>query len=365
MHLSGSLILLVFAAVLVWMALNRHYAVQKEAQSRAAKGSRGPRVVTIRVTRSPPVRRVDLIGEARPFLSTSLYARVSGYLKEVRVDKGDRVQKDQILAVIESPETDRAYLAALADATNRGRIADRYRILRRRKLVSQQETDQAVASADIARQTLETQKVLRDYEELRAPFDGIITSRLVDPGALIQNGSNSPSAQILFTISQTDRLRVYVYVDQKDAPFVKPGAKAILSFADRPEVRFEAAVSRIAGELDPRTRTLLTEIDFDNRQQLIVAGSYIPVTLLLPVPSYLEVPVKALVTRQSQSVVPVIDASNRIHYTPVDIIGNDGQTLRIRSGLKEGEQVALDIGNSLAEGQKVEVQPQMAGQFSR
>src|SRR5262249_46655958 len=147
---------------------------------------------------------VELIGEARPFAAVTLYAKVSGYLKSVSVDMGDRVKAGQVLAVIESPETDRAYSAAKEDFDNKQVKAQRIAKLLDKKFASPDEADQARTEAAVARERLAGLEEQRAYETLRAPFDGRVTARFADPGALVQNAASSQTSALpVVTVAQT------------------------------------------------------------------------------------------------------------------------------------------------------------------
>src|ERR1700722_15125008 len=167
-------------AVVLASAAAKHLSVAREAHAREADLARGTRVRTAAAAMSPSDRPVVLTGELKPYESVTLYAKISGYLSQVSADKGDHVVKDQSLGVIQSPETDRQYDAAKSEADNKGRIAERYKPLLEKKLVSQQEADQAFSDADIAQSRLGQLKVMKDYEELRAPFDGVVAARYAD-----------------------------------------------------------------------------------------------------------------------------------------------------------------------------------------
>jgi len=342
------------------LLLNRLLRAQKnrvvsEVQTRSESAKAGPRVKVASVATAPPERTVTLIGEARPFRSVILYAKVSGYLKDIRVDKGDAVQAGQVVAVIESPETDHQYQAALADSKNKRLNAERARTLVKKEMIAQQDADQAETDAQVAEAQVAALATLKAYEVLRAPFSGTVTARYADPGALLQNATNAQTSALpLVTISQTDRLRVYVYPDQRDAIFIRAGDRAEISMTERPESSLQARVTRMSGELDPRTRTLLTEIDFDNRKGRILPGSFVQVSLRVRTPAYLAVPSDALVMRGSKPFVAVVTPENKINFRVVDIANDDGQQVRIASGLKKGERIALNVGESVAEGQEIQ-----------
>jgi RND family efflux transporter MFP subunit len=348
---SAAFIVVAFAAG--W----KHVSVRREARARAVEMSQGVRVRVAEAKMSAPERSVVLTGELKPYESVTLYAKVSGYLNNVSADKGDHVVKDQTLGVIESPETDRQYDAAKSDSDNKGRIAERYRPLLDKKLVSQQEADQAFSDADIARSRLGQLKVMKDYEQLRAPFDGVVVSRFADRGALVQNAENASTGALpVFTVAKTDRLRVTFYVDQKDAPYVRKGTPVRVSLSERTEVGVNAAVTRVSGSLDDRTRTMLAEVELDNRAGRFVAGGFAQVALDVKAAPQLEIPVEALVTRENKPMVPVI-VNGRVAYRGVVLAENDGRFVRVVSGLNAGDRVGLNLGNSVNDGDVVDVVP--------
>jgi RND family efflux transporter MFP subunit len=345
-----------FVVVAVFAAL-KHYSLRRETTARAAELAQGVRVRVAVAAMSAPARSVVLTGELKPYESVTLYAKISGYLSQVSADKGDHVIKDQVLGVIESPETDRQYDAAKSDADNKSRIAARYKPLLEKKLVSQQEADQAFSDADIAQARLGQLNVMKGYEELRAPFDGVVASRFADPGALMQNAENASTGALpVFTVAKTDRLRVTFYVDQKDAPYVRKGTPVRVSLSERPEVGATASVTRTAGSLDDRTRTMLAEVELDNRDGRFVAGGFAQVALDVKAAPQLEIPVEGVVTRENKTMAPVI-AGGRVTYRPVLLGDDDGRFVRVTSGLNPGDQVGLNLGNSVVDGDVVEVVP--------
>jgi len=350
-------VLLVAAAftVLVLVFVGKKVSFAIEERQRRHDIDAGPHVQVAAVLPSAAEQTLTLLGEARPFQSVTLYAKVSGFLRDVRVDKGDAVEEGQLLARIESPETNQAYDAAVADAHNKQAIAERYTPLLERKLVSQQEADQAFADARVAQANLESMGAIKGYQELRAPFGGTVTARFADPGTLIQNAANAQSgAQPVFTVSEVNRLRIYAYVDQKFAASIHNKLPVHITLQERPDVQFDAVVTRFSGELDDKTRMLLVEVDLDNRQGQIVAGSYVQVTMKVQSPVYLEVPVEALILKDAKDYIPVVTSSNTLTYRPVTLADNDGQHVKVLSGLQQGEMVALNLGNSLDEGSRVQ-----------
>jgi len=341
----------------VWgLGARRSSRAAEEARGRTEEQARGPRVRVAPATQSPPERELVLQGEARPFLSVTLYAKVSGYLTNMRVDKGDRVKARQVIANIASPELDQQYAAALADARNKRVNAERVNALSPSGVVSKQETDLARANAEVAEATQASVSAQRDYRTIRAPFDGTVTARFADPGALIQAATNAQTGAVpIVTVSKTDRLRIYVYLDQGSAALVRVGDPALLRVPERPGFARKAAITRVTGELAPRTRTMLTEIDVDNADGAILPGSFVRVFIRVKTPPLAEIPVEALVTRQDKAFVPVVDASGHLRYRPVSIADDDGKNVRLLDGVAVGERVALNVGNEVEDGAQVQV----------
>jgi len=211
----------------------------------------------------------------------------------------------------------------------------------------------------VAQATVEQLRVLKSYEVLTAPFDGTITARYADPGALVQDASTSQTSALpVVTITENDRLRMRVYVDQGSCRRVHPGIVAEVYDPARPEVRTPAQVSRTAQLLDPQTRTMLTEIDIDNRAGHLVAGSFVNVDLRLPEEvRYPTVPAGALILRGQDTLVAIVDAGNHVHLQPVKVATADGQTVQIASGLNVGQRVAVNTGDTLSEGGRVRPAP--------
>jgi RND family efflux transporter MFP subunit len=338
------------------MGLRRSSQARAQAGDREEALRRGPRVRVAAVTRSPAVRELLLQGEAHPFATVTLYAKVSGYLRQMKVDKGDRVKANQLIATIYSPEIDQQYQAATADAKNKRANAKRFNALSPSGVVSAQELELAQANADVADATRAAMANQRDYRIIRAPFDGVVTARFADPGALIQSAANGQSGAVpIVTVSQSDTLRVYVYLDQETAPFVKVGDVAEVRVPERPGFSRKAQVTRTAGELAPRTRTMLTEVDVDNHDGAILAGSFVRVALQTKRTSMLEIPAEALSIRGDKPSVALVDASQHLHYRPVVVADDDGTTVRLQDGLEEGALVALNLGNDAEDGAQVQV----------
>jgi RND family efflux transporter MFP subunit len=274
----------------------------------------------------------------------------------VDVDKGDRVRKGQTLAVVESPETDEAYTSAVADAKNKRAIADRDAQLISSKLIAPEEAETAETDAQQAEAHQRALATLKGYEILRAPFDGVVTARFADPGALMQNAQTSQTSSLpVVAVGTIDSLRVFIYVDQRDARDVQRGSPVTLSDPSRPDIPVHAHVTRYTGELDPATRTLLAEIDISNGKGAFVAGSIMQAMLEVHAAPYLTVSAEAVFARGIKNYVAVVTPDNKVQFKEVHVLDNDGETVRLAPGdLSAGDRVALDLGDSVPEGQQIQ-----------
>lgn len=323
--------------------------------------SQGRRVLVAMVAWSPGNRSLDIPGEIHGFNETSIYAKIPGYLKTIRVDKGDRAMKGDVLAVLVSPELDHqvndaiaAY--ALAIVTDR-----RTQSLLRQEVVSRQAADETHAAMLQARATLAQMRATQAYETIRAPFDGIVTARYVDPGALIPAAiSSSTAATPVVAMTTLSPLRVYAEVPQSVAPFIADGMPAAITVAEYPGRVFEAAVTRRSTALNSDTRTMLVEVDLPNGDSALLPGMYARVRFEIPIPARAPlVPDDALIFDNSKVYVPVI-RGRRLHLAEVTLGYDNGVTVEVTRGVAAGDLVALSVGQSARDGEVV--QPVMAKQ---
>lgn len=341
---------LVCAAGALLLALSRSRREESQRDRLARAAAQGPQVLVAVVSRPSDRREVTFPGDVRAYWQTTLYAKVAGYIRRMDVDKGDRVRKGQILAVIESPETDRQVDQARSTLEVRQRLARRFRALAPSGVVSQQDLDQANADLGVAEAELRRVKALQDYEILRAPFDGIVTARYADPGALL---SASGSGQPVVEVSDPTRVRIFVYVGQDVAPFVRLDDRGVLRVDQHPGVEVQARVRRIADALDPRSRSMLVELWPEGEPEFrLVPGLFAHVTLTVKVPALPSVPEEALVARGERLQVGLV-RDGKLHFVEVVPGQTDGKTLQIRQGLQGGEVVALSPPSDLAEGSAV------------
>jgi membrane fusion protein, multidrug efflux system len=355
LYLGGIVLLILLVGGVALLFHSRSSQAREEVSERRQVQEAGPKVLFVNAKRSLPERVVTIQAEAHAYAEVTLYAKVAGYLREIRVDKGDEVKNGQIIARIEAPEVDAQSVAANADAKYKKVIAQRAEVLVSPGIVSAQDRDVAVSNSEVAAATERSFQTIKDYELLRAPFAGTVTARFADPGALLQNAANAQSGALpIVTVAQIDTLRVYGYVDQRDAPFIKVGDTAEVKLPERPNEAFAAKVTRISDELDSRTRMMLVEVDLDNQARKIVAGSFVDVTLHLAVPSYVEVPAATLILRGKNPFVALVGDDNKIKFSAVTLDADDGDQARVVTGLEEGQRVAMNLGDSVAEGATVQ-----------
>jgi RND family efflux transporter MFP subunit len=353
-YLSGAVLTVVAFVAVGYFHLTRNQTVAAAREARANAVDRGPRVEVVTVTQGPSERTVTMLADVRANTAAIMYAKVSGYMKTVLVDRGDRVQAGQVLAVIESPEIDQQYNAAKTDLEHKRRNLARSQELlvkgnTTQVAMLQFETDARVAEANV--KGLETMK---DYQTIRAPFAGRVTARYVDPGTLITNAqTNFVSALPIMTISDDSRLRVYCYVQQRDVPFINVGDTADVIDASNPERRMKAKVSRMTGELETRTRTMQIEINIDNTEGFLVAGAFANVMLHIPITSYPQIPVSGLLVRGDRNFVAMIE-NDALRYKPIRVQTTDGNTVTVAEGLQKGDRIAVNLPDEITDGSKVQ-----------
>lgn len=348
-------------------------------------------VNVVPVTRSAGSSELVLPGSIQPVTEAPVLARSNGYVKRRLADIGDRVKAGQVLAELEAPELIqqlRQAQAALAQANsaveqalaslqqaktneNLARVtAQRWANLFRRGVVSRQENDtyqaqyessransQALDKAvSAARSNVTASEAnvarlteLQGFSKVRAPFDGVITVRNVDTGALVSEGST-----LLFRIAQVDRVRIYVNVPQADSASVRTGQAARLTISDLSGRVFNGAVTRTANALDPATRTLLVEVQAANPDRALLPGMYAQVDLTTPRRDPpLLIPGDTLVVRGDGPQVAVVGPDHSVHYARIQLGRDFGDRIEVLSGLRAGQQVVVNPGDAVREGAQV------------
>ena len=338
---------------LLWQQKDAQLIASREA--RADVVAQGPPVQLAAVAQGPNERLITLLGDTRPYQTATIYSKVGGYLKSITVDRGDSVTAGQVVATVDSAETDRQYDMATSDLANKRKNAERARSLVSHGWVSVQQTDQAEADYRVAQANVAQLEVMKSYETLRAPFDGVVTARFVDIGALIQSSTNNQSSnQPVLTISDMSKLRVDIYVEQQDVPSIRLGATAEVTDGTNPGRHVTPKITRTSDQLEPRTRTLFVELEVDNREGFLVPGSFTYVTLHVPVASYPEIPVAGLILRGTGTFVAGVGADGIVHLRPVKVASTDGKTARLAEGAQAGERVVLNLPDEIGDGDRVQ-----------
>ncbi len=363
-YILPALVLLVFAGIAFW-GIQSRLGVRASLNTAAINSTRMPVAV---VHPTPAVSAGDIVlpGNVQAYLDTPIYARTNGYLRKWYVDIGGRVKAGQLLAEIETPEIDQelrqaqaAQMQAEANLDLARTTADRWQNLLKSDGVSQQEVDQNVSAfhareADLqaAKANVQRLKDLQSFQKVTAPFDGILTARNVDVGALIANGN---SVQ-LFRMAQTNVLRIYVQVPQSYSRSIQPGVQATLTIPEFPHRDFPGKVIRSAGAIDPVSRTLLTEVQIPNPRGEILPGAYatvhFKVTLVEPP---LAIPPNTLLFRSQGPQVAVVTPQGKIHLQNVTIGRDLGTSLEVLDGVKAADNVVVNPPDSIAEGAEVTV----------
>ena len=356
---------LIFA---VWGVISRVHSRSKLATDTNTEAI--PQVTTLKPARSPASENLVLPGNVQAFFEAPIYARTSGYLKMWYTDIGTPVKKGQLLAEIDSPEVDQQYSQAQADlgtAHANSQLAittnERWKGLLATKSVSQQDADtkasdeaakraaEAAAAANVAR--------LRDLESFKrvlAPFDGVVTQRTTDIGALIAAGQNAGNA--LFRVADTSKLRIYVLVPEPYAAVTVPGMQSELRFAEHPGKNYDAQAVRTSNALDPSARTLQVELQLDNHQGEVLPGAYAEVHFKLPSSAQtLRLPANTVLFRAAGMQVATVDNSDKIKLKNI-LQGRDfGKTIEVLDGVDQNDVVVVNPPDSITDGVAVRIAP--------
>jgi RND family efflux transporter MFP subunit len=361
--------ILAVAAVVYWGIATRmknSAILAHETQEMAV-----PTVLVVHPKKAAPAQEVVLPANIQPFTDSPIYARTNGYLKRWYVDIGAHVKAGQLLAEIDTPEVDQQLMQARADlntAEANYRLADitatRYTALLKTDAVSKQDTDNAngdyqakKAMVESAQSNVKRLEELQSFQKIYAPFDGVITARKTDIGALINSG-NGGLAQELFHIAAVRKLRVYVSVPQTYSRAAKPGLMADLTLAEFPGRRFGGKLVRTAESIDAASRSLLVEVDVDNPTGELLPGAYAEVHLKLPTQmSTFMLPVNTLIFRSAGLQAATVTGGNQIALIDLALGRDFGSEVEVVSGLNGDESVVLNPPDSLATGQTVRIAP--------
>jgi RND family efflux transporter MFP subunit len=389
-------IVLMAAAVLVVAFLTGYIPLRKRTALIASEVQQQqealPRMDVVQVGRSARNSELELPGNIQAITEAPILARTDGYLLRRMVDIGDRVRSGQTLAEIDAPELDeqvhqatanlqqaRAALEQAQASYEQGKsnkefariTADRWARLTAKGVVSRQENDQYQAQSQAlaanlqalekaiaaqrstvaaAEASLARLDKLQGYRVVKAPFDGVITLRNVDVGALVNAGNT-----LLFRIAQTDTLRTYVNVPQADTGSIRAGQTANLTVSNLPGRQFAGTVARTANALDPNSRTLLVEVHVPNAEGALLPGMYAQVDLnsTRANPPML-IPSEALIVRADGARVALVRPDHTVHFQKIQIGRDYGDRLEVSGGLKEGDMIIPNPGDVAREGIRID-----------
>jgi RND family efflux transporter MFP subunit len=395
---GGRTLLMVLIALLALAAAGYYYGYlprQKREMVLAAESHAGaeslPVVTIATVKRENATSSLVLPGNIQAVTEAPVLARASGYIRKRLVDIGDHVTAGQVLAEIEAPELNQQIkqataAVAQADAAvqqaqaslEQGRANEslahatalRFDPLYKKGVISRQDNDTyqaqwaaqqanvqalekaisaAQSNAVAARANLDRLNQLESYLTVRAPFAGVVTVRNIDDGVLVNEGNT-----LLYRVAQSNPLRVYLNVPQGDADSVRVGQHATLVIPDLPGRKFSGVVARTANALDPSTRTLLVEVRADNSGGTLLPGMYTQVDLSVPRKDPpLIIPGDTLVIRSNGPQVAIVAGNGSVHFQPVQLGRDFGETLEALSGVQEGQQLVVNPSDAVQEGVQV------------
>jgi len=362
---GGLLLLAITLGLALWGISTRAKAlsiVTKETRELAV-----PTVGVIKPNRGAPQQEIVLPGTMQAFADAPIYARTNGYLRKWYVDIGAHVRAGEVLADIDTPEVDQQLEQARADlatAEANARLAqttaERYRELIKTDSVSKQDLDNANGGLE-ARDTAVTSsranvrrlEQLHAFGKITAPFDGVITARNTDVGALIDSGSN---AKELFHEAAVHRLRVFVNVPEVYSRAARTGMKADLTLTEFPGRTFTGTLARTAQSIEVASRTLLTEIDVENPKGELLPGSYAEVHLKAgSATSTFTLPVNAVIFRTEGVVVAVVQTGGHVAIKPVTLGRDYGNSIEVVAGLIGDEQIIVNPPDSITAGETVQI----------
>lgn len=345
---------LVVLGVVVALVYARQGKIQAQTTQLEAALEQGPRVLVQRALAGPGSRDMDLPAAIRGYIETPVYAKLPGYLKSIRVDKGDRVTAGEVLAVLESPETDKQVADARANYWLQLVTDRRDQILVRSRVIAQQDGDNQHSLMLQAKAAYQQILATQAYEIIKAPVSGLVTARYVDPGKLIPQVTTPTTATPIVTIATLQPVRIYAFVPQDTAPLIHNGDPATVTVAAYPSRKFEGRITRHPEAVDPNNLTMLVEVDLPNHDQALFPGMYARLRMRITIPPGVPmVPDDTLIFRDNRVYVPVV-RNGRLHFAPVTLGNDNGYTVQVTEGIEAGELVALNAGGSAYDGERVQ-----------
>ena len=379
---------LVLAGIVGWVFWKKNQA-QERLEANTQKMA-VPTVLVVKPQVGDAQIHLTLPGTINALIESSVFAQVSGYIKQWYVDIGGKVKAGQLLAEIDTPVTDQqlrqaqeSVKQAQANLDLAKVTAARFDALLSSHAVAQQDVDTQNSNVKVQEANLSAAQAFESgiekteaFKEVRAPFDGVVTVRRIDVGDFVSatgqtgpsntGGGPTPSGtpnQALFRVAQIKTLRIYVNVPEQNAADIVPGIQATLDFASAPNQKITGKVVRTADAIDPASLTLLTEVDVDNSDGKLLPGGYAQVHFdITTAHPPMVIPGNSLIFRQQGPQVGIVDSSNVVHLQNIKIGRDLGTKLEVIDGIKPGDLVVVNPSDSLGDGQKVNVNTEATAQ---
>lgn len=364
----AGLVVVAIAAVVIGNGVAVRMNANSETQSWVAEQSI-PVVTIVRPALAKSDNSLTLPGNLQAYYSAPIYARVQGYVRTWSKDIGARVSKGEVLAEIDTPEVDQQILQAQADLANAQAArkqsestATRWASLLNIGAVSKQDAEDKASDLEVksalvksAQANLDRLQTTKSFARILAPFDGVITERSIDIGALVNAGAGSAGSS-MFTVADTHKMRVYVRVPQNYSAQIRDHLKATLTLPEYPGETFPAELVSTSNAISNQSNTLLVQLEAENPNSRLKAGEYAQVTFQLPSAGQtLSVPVGSLLFRADGLHVATVGERDRVVLKPVKIAADLGTTVEVSSGLDPSDRVIDNPPDSLQSGDTVRV----------
>ena len=379
---GAAIFAVVLVAAFIVVRVDRFFKDRAVANN-AEQTSSAPHVVdVIEASAVGAVQRLSLPGQTAAWHSSTIYARVNGYVGKWFVDIGDPVHHGQVMALIETPDLD----AQLAGARAELQAAQAQVLVRRAQdefakstyerwrdsphgVVSDQEREQKHSDYDSAEASLKSAEAdvtldrarvnqyvaLSEFKQVTAPYDGVVSQRDIDIGNLVTAGSTSATTP-LYVVTQNDPMRIFVDVPQSAAADLMEGRIPVdVQVPGTSGKTYTGSVTRTSQSINQQARTLRVEVDLPNAQQSLVPGMYVKVGFNLQPKGLVQVPAAALVFRSGGPQVAYVDKSNHVTFRNVTIARDDGNAVELGSGVTPGDQLVLNVSSQIGTGDLVQV----------
>jgi membrane fusion protein, multidrug efflux system len=358
----------VFVAFIVsgGFVLAKQQLLQRQTTQLTQTAALGPHVLVTQLSGGGASRTIELPASIHGYIETPVYAKVPGYMKTINIDKGDHVKAGEVIAIIESPETDKQVSDARSFYWIQNITDVRNQELVRQQVVPQQTADQTHSAMLQAKALYQQELAMQGYEVVRAPFDGIVTARFVDPGTLIPAATAPVSASVsantttiststpIVSLASQAPLRIYAFVPQTFSSLIKDGDPATVTVVDYPNRKFTGTVTRHPEALDQVTRTMQVEVDLANQDRSLFPGMYANMKMTAHVTvANLTAPDDALIFRNDKVYLPVV-RNNHLKLVEVTLGHDDGYTVEVNGDLRPGEQIAVNVGEAARDGDPVQ-----------